>query len=1238
MSNLKLKYATLNVRGIRERSKRRKIFHWLKDQKYDIIYLQETFLTKELENEVKKDWNGLIEHNFSDSVHSRGVSILFKEGFEAKILNIHRCYEGRKLLINALINDDVLTLVNVYAPNKDTLQKEFFRRLTTWIPSHTMNHNLTVLAGDFNCNENSKLVWKCFEKLKMTLNLKDIWDSMNRDRPCFTWINPANPAHQSRLDYMLTSQYLLDYFKMCKVRNAPTPDHKAIEVELRLNRNQRGPSYWKLNTSILKEEAYMQIIKDVILKTKQDYSSVLSNRDLWDFVKIKIKEMSIRYCIDRSKAKNIKHDKMEKRLANLEDMIRLSGDTTKSLKTERQNIIKELDTFHSDRARACQIRSRAKWIEEGEKSTSYFLQLEKQRQTFNTITNLRNANGQIVENNRNIISECAHYYRKLYNNTNMNESGINKYLTHTLLVNDLSQVDSDVCEGLASTEECYAALLKMKKNKSPGLDGLPCEFYIQFWSDINELLVDCFNEAFREGRLSSSQNISILSLIFKKKDRLCLDNYRPISLANTDYKILAFTLANRLHQVMKKIISEDQTGYVKKRFIGHNIRLVEDIIDYFESENEKGGLITFLDFQKAFDSLNWKFMIQVLKKFKFGSQFVRWIETIYKTPVAVIKNNGWLSEKIQISRGIKQGCPLSALLFIIATEILALNLKQCNDFRGLGICNKRIKLIQYADDTILFLESEKDLESALSVIEEFSLYAGLKLNLAKTEGIRLGLLKNTNSKHKNINWTEDPVRCLGIYVGHNKQECQKLNWSNKVDDLQKLLDSWRSRDLTIYGKVTVIKVLAMSKLVYSAMNSAAPMDIEKDISKILYAFIWNKRDRIKRNVMISPIKHGGVNMLEVHCFFKSLKATWIDRLLKCDTQNWNCIGKYYLNCLGFENLLTKTSFREADEFPIVNSLPAFYKQVILAYNCCKEYINITNINMLLDEVLWGNTLIKTYSKANKKNNCLYFKTWIQQGIIYVRDLPFENGKVCLRVLQERIQNNPNLLFEATKLQMAFGPFKTILNGLNSIGNVTTEISILHSCDNSKLNYRAQVNKIAKMPLLKHMKFLNNIPLEMMVAAICERKIIHIYENKISEFNFKVIHNILSCGVLLSKWRRDINAICDICNQNENVFHLLWDCKIARFAWNKLNNSLDRIITKELVFLGHARYSEINNLTSQIAFSIYKYRLKSWETKTCRTISGMSNLLKNDIKLKVSIFETLGKYNYVALLQKVLTVL
>ena len=149
----------------------------------------------------------------------------------------------------------------------------------------------------------------------------------------------------------------------------------------------------------------------------------------------------------------------------------------------------------------------------------------------------------------------------------------------------------------------------MKKNKSPGLDGITTEFYQVFWPTLGIFLVTVLNESHKLGSLPDSQRKSVMSLIFKKDDEEDIANYRPISLTNVDYRILAFTLAQRLQNIMKNLVNTDQSAYIKGRYMGTNIRLVSDIIEYYDLSS-KSGILFMLDFTKAFDTIQWDFMFK----------------------------------------------------------------------------------------------------------------------------------------------------------------------------------------------------------------------------------------------------------------------------------------------------------------------------------------------------------------------------------------------------------------------------------------------------------------------------------------------------------------------------------------------------------------------------------------------------------------------------------------------------
>ena len=174
----------------------------------------------------------------------------------------------------------------------------------------------------------------------------------------------------------------------------------------------------------------------------------------------------------------------------------------------------------------------------------------------------------------------------------------------------------------------------------------------------------------------------------KNLDRNDLSNYRPITLINTDYKIFTKALALRLQKVIKTVVNEDQIGFVKGRNIASHLRLFDDLAKYLSKKKKKkkrSGALVALDFSKAFDTLSKRCIKEALDILNFGSHFQKLIQTAMEATQSCVQNGGWLSSWFSTERGIRQGCPLSPLLFIIAVEILAIRIRNNPDVRGIQV-------------------------------------------------------------------------------------------------------------------------------------------------------------------------------------------------------------------------------------------------------------------------------------------------------------------------------------------------------------------------------------------------------------------------------------------------------------------------------------------------------------------------------------------------------------------------
>ena len=212
------------------------------------------------------------------------------------------------------------------------------------------------------------------------------------------------------------------------------------------------------------------------------------------------------------------------------------------------------------------------------------------------------------------------------------------------------------------------------------------------------------------------------------------------------------------------------------------------------------GIIVSLDFRKAFDSLEWSFMMKAQDIFSFGTSIKRWISTLYTNIECAAINNGFMTNWFRPSRGVRQGCPLSPYLFVLSTEVLSSKIRQEPTISGIKIFGHEIKLSQFADDTNLFCADLISVENALKTVEDFGRSAGLKLNTNKSKAIWLGKCEKNKSHPLQLKWLHSPVRLLGIHVSCDKKGNNELDFKLKIRKLQTHLDMWRSRDLHYLGR------------------------------------------------------------------------------------------------------------------------------------------------------------------------------------------------------------------------------------------------------------------------------------------------------------------------------------------------------------------------------------------------------------------------------------------------------
>ena len=366
-----------------------------------------------------------------------------------------------------------------------------------------------------------------------------------------------------------------------------------------------------MNTSFLLDEEYVGLIKKTITDVANEYAN---NNEidailLWDTMKMQIRSSSLNYA-RRKKAKMKSLElKLESEILSLQKELEennISENEKVQIYSEIDVKILQREEISKYKTRGAILRSKSRWHNEGEKNTKYFLNLEKRH--FNKKKNIKHftlANDNVVNIDSEILEEAKSLYQNLYSsaNTQPDSEEENMFFPdgNTLMLNEQEQKQ---CEGFVTASECLESLKSMESNKSPGSDGLPAELYKVFWNDINQHLSNALNCAYTKGLLSITQRKRLITLIPKEnKPTNMLKNWRPMSitLLDCDYKIATKAIASRTRKVLPKIIN-DQTGFLKGRFIGENIRLIDSIINYRDTEKIP-GLLLFVEFEKAFDSI-----------------------------------------------------------------------------------------------------------------------------------------------------------------------------------------------------------------------------------------------------------------------------------------------------------------------------------------------------------------------------------------------------------------------------------------------------------------------------------------------------------------------------------------------------------------------------------------------------------------------------------------------------------
>ncbi len=815
---------TLNIRGIQHKS--RHLTTLIRRHKPDFVCLQETNINTQYKANRLQHKLGLKNTTNSLGTHSNGTCIL-QTSDRWQITKEHTHTHGRITAIEIEGNNTQYTLVNIYANSDRREQHQFYTELADMLTTQHNKHKI-ILTGDFNCTLDEHDIQNAprtiitqrtdpRQKHLQTLNqiiaqhnLKDAYRTQNPLGTATTHTHKQTNS-SARLDryYIPTSNTHYETEHLNDTLNYT--DHKAVKLTIGQNTNTQRPTNttWKFNNRLLENTEYVKTITQLI----QQYHNHLEEGQAkltWELLKQTIKHTTKR--IGKQIAKT---------LSDEINLITRAIHTARNDNTPTETIDRyeqHLGTLLQHKYRGAQIRSKYTQIQD-ETPNKHFLAIEQNVQRHRTVHEIKDIHGQTHTTNQEIANAFKDYYQTLFTDEATDENTQDEMIDYCT---PLDEQDKDRLDTQITLNELKTSVQQLQPNKSPGPDGLTSEFYKHFFPHLAPLYFAMLKESFETGSLPDSLNNSITTLLPKDPtERNNLKKYRPISLLNTDYKILTKTLVNKLKPHMHKLIHTDQQCAVTKRNINNHTHFIRDLIQYTHDKHTRTALLS-LDQEKAFDRVSHTFLHKTLERNNLGHTFTTWTKILYNKPTTQIIVNHTLSDPFPLTRSVRQGCSLSPLLYVLTLEPLLNKIRQNTNISTANIPNApNKKLIAFADDTTFIINKEQDIQHILEDFKTFSRASGAKININKSEIMGLGQWKNRPNIHPRIKHT-NTMKIYGIHYNNNPRKTHLDTWRKLEKAIEDTLNSYRYKTATIFGRSTIVNTYVIPQLLYQTSTHTPP--------------------------------------------------------------------------------------------------------------------------------------------------------------------------------------------------------------------------------------------------------------------------------------------------------------------------------------------------------------------------------------------------------------------------------
>lgn len=705
--------------------------------------------------------------------------------------------------------------------------------------------------------------------------LLDSWRVHHGTSRDYSFFSVPHALHV-RLDSLLCSPEVHSLVRHTEYLAKTITDHNPCLLILRWTKDRPAIPSWRLNPHLLEDPVFHEELRVTIDNDFTENAQSTASRSLeWDAFKVVVRGHCMSSTVGVRKLLRQDVDQAERHLREVEQLHHADPTARDELLTAREELATQMERLRSCDYREYLVRAQA----ERDKVGSLLAWLANPAPRGSPIVALRAPDDTLEYTQKGINNSFRIYYTALYA-AQMDQCPI--ALEAFLRAAPLLVLDRDSREDLGreiSTLEIRAVIKEMARNKTPGVDGLPVEFYLSYADLLVPQLQILYKEAWETGKLPSTTREAIIIPILKTGgDSEVRAAYRPLSMLTVDYKILSKILALRLLAHMERLIHPDQAGFIPKRNTAFNVRRFLRLLGEVRDMAPEAVALS-VDIEKAFNSLEWPYLMGVLRAFGLGDGFVRWTTLLYNSATARVRTGRMISTAWDVGRGTRQGCSLSPLLFALAMEPLATHARAGTWFSGVSWRGEAQYISLYADDLLLFLANTREaLRGAQTLLNTFGDLSGLRVNWSKTCLFPMTHGTATPELPEQLRWESHCLPYLGTVIYHSPADLLEGNVGRAIRALRGNMGFWQTLPLSVAGRIALLKMVALPRLLYyfRVLPLWVPGSIFRRLRSMMLDFIWGAgRRRVALNTLIRQREEGGMGAPDLEWYYLAAQLQWL---------------------------------------------------------------------------------------------------------------------------------------------------------------------------------------------------------------------------------------------------------------------------------------------------------------------------------------------------------------------------